>query len=88
MSASIAHPLAAKVLDSMPGLVGAIDQTFIDQTGEKVAFVLVAFVAGAAVHATNINPPEGAIVALMELVKNYNTDAEGGTLDVTGAIPE
>lgn len=72
------EPLAAKVLESMPGLIGAINMTFRDQVKEEVAFVLVAFVAGTAVHATNIVPASGAMVALRALVEGMD--------DVAGAV--
>lgn len=71
--------LAAKVLDAMPAMVGAIDRSFLDAAGEKVAFVVVAFVAGTAVHATNIVPAADAMLALAELVHSFAHDG-GATL--------
>lgn len=60
----------AKILDNLPQLVGAVDRFLIDTTGERIPFVVVAFTAGRALHATNINPPAVAFDALKELVKN------------------
>lgn len=57
-----------KLLDELPQLIGAVDRFMIDTTGEKIPFVIVAFSAGRAVHATNINPPSVAFDALKELV--------------------
>lgn len=59
-----------KILDDLPQLVGAVDRFLIDKTGERIPFVVVAFTAGRALHATNINPPAVAFNALKELVKN------------------
>lgn len=91
MSHTIPAPIqpaaTAKLLDALPGLVGAIDHAIQDQTGEKIAFVLVAFTAGAACHATNISPPAEAIKALKALVSNWD-NTEGGTVDAAGGISE
>lgn len=59
-----------KILDDLPQLVGAVDRFLIDKTGERIPFVVVAFTAGRALHATNINPPAVAFDALKDLVKN------------------
>lgn len=75
----------SKLLDALPGLVGAVDRAFVDVTGNKTAFILVAFAEGQAVHATNINPPSDAIVALKELMKNWDT-SEGGTVGAAGGV--
>lgn len=83
MPASIHAPLAVKVLDTMPGMTGAIDNTFRDQTGERVSFVLVAFIEGAAIHATNIEPAENAILALTEMCARYATDQGGEDVSVS-----
>ena len=45
----------AKMLDALPGLVGAIDKAIIDQSGKRFPFVLLVFGNGAAMHATNID---------------------------------
>ena len=55
------------VLAALPGMTGAIDNAFVTEVKTKIAFVLVAFVDGAAVHCTNINPPEQAMQALCNL---------------------
>lgn len=62
-----------KVIDAMPGMIGAIDQAFIGETGQKVAFILVAFIDGAAAHGTNINPPEAAVSAMKALVAGWDS---------------
>lgn len=59
----------AKILDELPQLIGAVDRFLIDTSGERIPFVVVAFTAGRAIHATNINPPAVAFDALKELVK-------------------
>lgn len=65
------------LMQALPGLVGAIDQAFIGETGQKTAFILVAFIEGAAVHATNINPPEAATEAMKALVAGWDA-MDGG----------
>jgi hypothetical protein len=60
----------AKILDELPQLIGAVDRFLIDTSGERIPFVVVAFTAGRAIHATNINPPAVAFDALKELVKS------------------
>jgi hypothetical protein len=68
----------AKILDALPSLIGAIDQSLIDTTGEKTAFVLIVFAAGVGMHATNINPPSDAIKAVKALATNWDDgDAAG-----------
>ena len=66
-------------LEAMPGMIGAIDKTFHDQVGQTVAFVLVAFVDGMAVHATNISPAVDAMTSLAALVETFKVEG-GGTL--------
>ncbi len=84
MSHTIPKPIqpseTAAVLDCLPGMIGAIDQAFVDETGHKIPFILVAFTAGQAVHCTNINPPADAIAALRSLMINWDAE-EGGTVD-------
>lgn len=63
-----------KIIESLPQLVGAVDRFLIDQSGERIPFVVVAFTAGRALHATNINPPAVAFDALKELVKNMDAE--------------
>jgi len=63
-STPIQAVVTAKLLDAMPGLVGAIDRAIHEHTGEKVAFVLLCFAAGQAVHATNIHPAAEAVKAV------------------------
>lgn len=79
--------VTAKLLDALPGLVGAIDGAIRDATGEKVAFVLITFPPGSACHATNISPASDAIKALKALMRNWDT-MEGGTVDAAGGVPD
>lgn len=65
------------LMHALPGIVGAIDQALIGETGRKTAFFLVAFVEGAAVHATNINPPEAATEAMKALIGGWDA-MDGG----------
>lgn len=62
----------AKLLDVLPGLVGAIDRALFDATGVKTPFMIVAFTAGSAAHATNITPAENGMKALKELTDNFD----------------
>ena len=80
ISTPVQPVVTAKLLDSLPGLVGAIDKALFDTCGERVAFVLVAFAAGGAVHATNIQPAANAVKALKDLTANWDT----GDGDVAG----
>ncbi len=66
--------VTAKLLDSLPGLVGAIDRAIFDSAGEKIAFVLVAFTGTGAVHATNISPAKNAVIALKALLAEWDIE--------------
>lgn len=81
--------LAQRILDIVPELTGAIDQTLKDQTGVSVSFILVAFVDGAAIHASNITPADKAIAAMVSLADSYRDapPAELEQFDVTGTVP-
>lgn len=68
-----------QLLKVLPGIVGAIDNAFLGETGKKTAFFLVAFVEGAAVHATNINPPEAATEAMKALISGWDS-LDGGSV--------
>jgi hypothetical protein len=68
-------PATQALLDAMPGMTGAIEAAFRDNTGETVPFVLVAFVGGVAVHATNIQPASNAMVALKNLTDAWSEGA-------------
>lgn len=67
----------AKLLDTLPGLIGAVDRALFDATGVKTPFVLVAFANGSAAHATNIMPAENAMRALKELTDNFDFTEPG-----------
>lgn len=68
----------AKILDGLPSLIGAIDQTLIDISGEKQPFVLIVFAAGVGMHATNIHPTSDAIKAVKALAADWDVkDAAG-----------
>jgi hypothetical protein len=63
-----------KMLDALPGLVGAIDRAIVDQTGKKFPFVLLVFGNGAALHATNIDA-KVALSAVQEFAAATAGDA-------------
>jgi hypothetical protein len=68
------QPVAVKlVLDSLPGLVGAIDRALLDTAGQKMPFVLMVFAGKDAMHATNIHPPGDAILAIRQLADAWET---------------
>lgn len=63
------QPVATqKLLDSLPGLIGAIDTAIKDQTGQPFPFVLLVFGNGSAMHATNIDA-KIAIGAVQEFAR-------------------
>lgn len=62
----------AKILDGLPGLIGAIDRSLIDISGEKQPFVLIVFAAGVGMHATNIQPTADAIRAVKALAAQWD----------------
>jgi hypothetical protein len=68
----------AKLLDALPGLVGAVDRALFDATGVKTPFMIVAFANGSAAHATNIMPAENGMKALKELTDNFDFTDESG----------
>ena len=65
---------AAKLLDALPGLIGAIDKAIWDQTGQKFPFVLLVFGNGGAMHATNIDA-KVALEAVQEFARATEGDA-------------
>lgn len=71
---------ALKVLDALPGLVGAIDRAIIDTTGQKLGFVLLVFAGGQALHATNVTPASSAIDAMKALVHAWD-ETPGGVVE-------
>jgi hypothetical protein len=74
----------AKVLDALPGLIGAIDRALIDESGKKWPFVLLVFAPNGAMHATNINPASLGVEAVKTVVKAWETEAPQG---VSGKTP-
>ena len=64
----------AKLLDALPGLIGAIDRAIFDTAGEKFPFVLLVFGNGGALHATNIDA-KVAINAVQEFANAMKGDA-------------
>ena len=62
----------AKILDALPSLIGAIDQSLIDISGEKQPFVLIVFAAGVGMHATNISPTSDAVKAVKALAMQWD----------------
>jgi hypothetical protein len=61
----------AKLLDGLPGMIGAIDQAVIDTTGKRLPFVLLVFPEKGAVHATNIHPASEAVNAVKQLAAQW-----------------
>lgn len=78
MSASTTHPMISKVLECLPHLVGGIDSALQGEIGEQVPFVIVAFAAGTAIHATNVKPASAAMEGLGQIVDNYRAAKEAG----------
>lgn len=71
-TAAASQPVeVAKLLDALPGLVGAIDRAIFDASGLKVPFVLLAFTNGGALHATNFDPSV-AVAAVKELASKWD----------------
>lgn len=69
------QPVAVKkLLDGLPGLVGALDRAIFDTSGRKFPFVLLVFAENGAMHATNIHPPVNAIEAVKELAAQWEVD--------------
>lgn len=62
----------AKLLDALPGLVGAIDQAVLDKSGRRLPFVLLVFAGNGALHATNIQPAARAIAAVKDLAAHWD----------------
>lgn len=79
-------PEVAKMLDALPGLIGAIDQAVVDASGKRQPFVLLVFVDGGAVHATNMEPAQQAYDAIRRLAHEWDrAEAEGaGAGDAAG----
>lgn len=63
-----------KVLDELPGLVGALDRAIFDTSGVKMPFVLLIFAEKGAMHATNIHPPSKGVEAVKQLAAQWETD--------------
>jgi len=75
------------LLKNLPNLVGAIDMAIKDTAGKPMAFMLLVFADGAALHATNTDPAAAhdATKAYLESVEQYQakmaqeqTDAADG----------
>lgn len=64
----------AKVLDALPGMIGAIDRAIFDAGGKKMPFVLLVFGENGAMHATNINPPSQGVEAVKQLAKAWEVE--------------
>lgn len=82
-SPHISDPGVAKLLDQMPGLVGAIDAAVKDTAGKPLGFMLIVFAPGTALHATNCNP-QHAQAAVTELVKSWEQDGRGNETPIEG----
>lgn len=66
-------PETAKLLDSLPGMIGAIDQAVLETSGKRFPFVLLVFAGGGALHATNMIPASGAVSAIRQLAAQWDT---------------
>ena len=68
-----------RVLDALPGLVGAIDHAIKDETGKHQPFALIIFAEGTVMHAANFTP-KAAQAALIELAKRWETGQDEAQL--------
>jgi hypothetical protein len=69
----------AKVMEQMPFLTGALDRAMTDLVGSRVAFAIVVFGKGFALHGANIpkEMSDSAIVSYAEALKNGGSNAAG-----------
>lgn len=65
---------AAKILDALPGLIGALDTAIKDIAGKPIGFVLMISLPGGVAHASNIQPAATA----MQFVKDFAATIEVG----------
>lgn len=78
MTAIIERTDTQKILDAMPGLIGAIDRALRDtvghdgKPGSPVGFVLFAFRDGTALHATNFDDPSKVIDVVKEMAAAWD----------------
>lgn len=72
----ITDPGVQKLLDNLPGLVGAIDHAIKDTAGKPHAFMLLVFTPGAALHACNTDP-NAAQKAVIELAEDWKSSGRG-----------
>jgi hypothetical protein len=63
-------PPHSKLLDDLPGLVGALDKAIFDSTGAQLPFTLLIYAEGGAMHASNFNAQE-AVRALKDLAARW-----------------
>jgi hypothetical protein len=64
-------PSHSKLLDDLPGLVGALDKAIFDTAGEQLPFTLLVYAPGGAMHASNFNAQE-AVRALKLLAEQWD----------------
>lgn len=79
----------AKLLDSLPGLVGALDKAIMDTTGRRMPFAVLVFADGAGMHASNFNAAD-TVKAIKDLVEAWEKNAattsqQGGEHADTGS---
>lgn len=72
-SPHITDPGTAKLLNELPGLVGAIDSAIKETSGKNHAFMLMIFTPGTALHCTNAHPQQ-VQAAVVELVEKWKED--------------
>lgn len=71
-------PSHSKLLDDLPGLVGALDKAIFDTAGEQLPFTLLVYAPGGAMHASNFNAQE-AVRALKSLADQWEDPAPSET---------
>lgn len=74
--APLSDPGAISLMEQLPGIVGALDTAIKDSAGKPLAFMLIVFTEGAALHATNANASQ-ARAATIEVVQAWMQDGDG-----------
>lgn len=74
-SPHITDPGVQNLLNQLPGLVGAIDHAIRDTAGKPLAFMLMVFAPGGALHACNGDHRQ-IMAAAEELITNLKADQQ------------
>lgn len=81
---SVEQPVAVqKLLDALPGLIGAIDNAIRSETGTPQPFVLLVFSGNGALHATNFDHKAAMAAVLAFAGEVANADTAEGAGDAT-----